>query len=156
MGGDVGAKVLLVVHAAAAIALVGSATHNGILAVRHLAGHSTRARLQRVYVRVVGWAYLTTFGLGLAIYPSFRVGVREAWLDEHVPLASRFFEIKEHWLALGLFILAAYWPMSRTVNVARRTADARLYHVLGIALALIVLMATFTGLSLTAIRPVGG
>lgn len=156
MAPDFGTKLLLVLHATSAIVLVGSATHNGVLAVRHLAGNPVRKQLQRLYVRIVGWAYLVTFVLGLATYPSFRLDVRAAWLDEHVPMAAQIFEIKEHWLALGLVILAGYWPMSRTIDVARRTTDARLYHFCGIALAVIVLMATFTGLSLVAIRPVGG
>lgn len=156
MASDFGPKLLLVLHAAAAIVLVGSATHNGILAVRSLAGSPVRRRLQRLYVRILGWAYLATFALGLATYPSFRLDVRAAWLDEHMPVATRIFEIKEHWLAIGLVILAGYWPLSRTMDITRRSSDARLYHFCGLALAIIVLMATFTGLSLVAIRPVGG
>jgi hypothetical protein len=156
MAPDFGTKLLLVLHATSAIVLVGAATHNGLLAIRQLGGNPVRRALQRLYVRIVGWAYLATFALGLATYPAFRLDVRAAWLDEHLPVATRMFEIKEHWLALGLVILAGYWPMSRTIDIARRSADSRLYHFCGIALAVIVLMATFTGLSLVAIRPVGG
>ena len=153
---DFGAKVLLVLHAASAIVLIGSTTHNGILAVRHLLGSPVRPRLQRLYVRVLGWAYLVTFVLGLVAYPAFRLGVRAAYLDEHVPLATGFFEVKEHWLAIGLVVLACYWPMSRTIRVGRRTSDALLYHFLGIILLVIVWLAMLTGLLLVAIRPVGG
>jgi hypothetical protein len=107
-------------------------------------------------VRVLGWAYLVTFALGLVNYPTFRVDVRAAHLDANVPLATGFFEVKEHWIAIGLVILACYWPMSRTMHASKRTNDAWLYGVLAIVLACIVWLAMLTGLFVTAIRPVGG
>jgi hypothetical protein len=151
-----GPKVLLLLHAAAAIVLIGSATHNGILAVRQLLGRPVRAALQRLYVHVLGIAYLITFALGLLNYPAFRLGVRATHLDANVPLATGFFEVKEHWIAIGLVILACYWPMSRNMHGSRGTSDAWLYHVLGIVLTFIVWLAMLTGLFVTAIRPVGG
>ena len=153
---DYGVKVLMVLHAAAAIVLIGSATHNGILAVRRLVGRPIRRDLQRLYVQILGCAYLTTFALGLVMYPAFRLGVRATLLDEHIPLATGFFEVKEHWLAIGLVILGCYWPMSRDIDVARDSHDAWLYHTLGIVLAIIVWFAMPTGLFLAAIRPLGG
>jgi hypothetical protein len=153
---DFGAKVLLCLHAAAAVVLIGSATHNAILSVRQLMGTPVRVALQRLYVRVLGWAYLCTFALGLINYPTFRLDVREAYLDTNVPLATGFFEVKEHWIAIGLVILACYWPMSRSMHASRRTSDAWLYHVLGILMACIVWLAMLTGLFVTAIRPLGG
>ena len=153
---DLGAKVLIVAHAAAAIVLIGSSTHNAVLSLLHLTGRSRRPRLQQLYATVMGWAYLSTFALGLLSYPTFRVEVRAAYLDEHVPLATSFFELKEHWLGIGLLMLACYWPLARTVDGRRRTADAMLFHVLGVALALVVWLALFTGLLVALIRPVGG
>ena len=153
---ELGPKVLLVLHAAAAIVLIGSTTHNGILAVRQLLGRPVRRSLQQLYVHVLGIAYLTTFTIGLLNYPAFRMDVRAAWLDANAPLATGFFEVKEHWLAMGLVILACYWPMSRTVHGSRRTSDAWLFQVLGIALTVIVWLAMLTGLFVTAMRPLGG
>jgi hypothetical protein len=153
---EFGPKVLLLLHAAAAIVLIGGATHNGILAVKQLLGRPVRRQLQQLYAHVVGCAYLITFSIGLLNYPTFRLDVRKAYLDEHVPLATGFFEVKEHWLALGLVILACYWPMSRTMHGGKRGSDAWLHHVLGIVLTVIVWLAMLTGLFVTAIRPVGG
>lgn len=153
---ELGPKVLLVLHAAAAIVLIGSATHNGILAARQLLGRKVRRNLQQLYVHVLAIAYLVTFAIGLVNYPAFRMDVRAAYLDAAVPLATGFFEVKEHWLAVGLVILACYWPMSRTMQASRSTSDAWLYNVLGIVVAAIVWFAMLTGLFITAIRPLGG
>lgn len=153
---EFGPKVLLLLHAAAAIVLIGAATHNGILAVKQLLGRPVRRQLQQLYAHVLACAYLITFSVGLLNYPTFRLDVRKAYLDENVPLATGFFEVKEHWLALGLVILACYWPMSRTMHAGKGRSDAWLHHVLGIVLTVIVWLAMLTGLFLTAIRPVGG
>jgi hypothetical protein len=46
--------------------------------------------------------------------------------------------------------------MSRTIDVRLRSPDATLYHFIGLILVLVVWLATFTGLIVAAIRPVGG
>ena len=153
---DLSPKLLMVLHATAAVVLIGSTTHNGIIAFLHLRGRPYRPKLQRTYVRIMGWAYLTTFSLGLLNYPAFRLTVRRDYLDEQVPLAAAFFEVKEHWLGIGLLLLACYWPMSRTMDVRRRSPDATLYHLIGMTMVAIVWLAMFTGLIVAAIRPVGG
>ena len=153
---DFGAKILTVVHGAAAVVLIGSTTHNGIMAVRQLWGRPIRPNLQKTYVSVLGWAFVVTFCLGLLSYPEFRLGVRAAYLDEAVPTGTVFFEIKEHWIGIGLVLLLGYWPMSRTIDIRERTVDTMLYHVLGVVMVPIVWMAMWTGLIVTVIKPVGG
>lgn len=148
------AKILLLLHAAAAIVLIGSTTHNGILAYFHWRGSARRRVLQRIYVRIVSWAYLVTFVLGLVIYPPFRVRVRADYLDEEVPLATGFFEVKEHWLAVGLLVLLVYRVLAREVDVRERYAETRLYHLLGVLLMVIVWWSVFTGLALVSIRSI--
>lgn len=147
-------KVLLVLHAAAAIVLIGSATHGAVLAVRNLLGRPPRPKLQRLYASVTGVAYLVCFALGLLIYPPFRVDVRAAYFDPEVPLATGFFEVKEHWLGVGLLALFAFWPMSRRVDLRARTPEVWLFSMLALTLALVVWFGTFTGLGLVALRPV--
>jgi hypothetical protein len=154
MTGLVASKILLILHAAGAVVLIGAATHNGLLALAQLRGRPCRPRLRQLYGRVVLWAYLFTFAIGLIIYPAFRVRVRAALLDHQYPLATAFFEIKEHWLAIGLLVLACHALMSRRVRIERPSVEATLYGVLGIALMVIVWMAMLTGLTLTAIEAV--
>jgi hypothetical protein len=114
-----------------------------------------RDRLQQLYRRIIGWAYASTFLLGLVLYPTFRVDVRAAYLDANAPLAVGFFEVKEHWLALGLLVvwsLAALDPRDPSAGGGQPRSWLRSW--LAIALVAIVWWAFFTGLSVTSVRPV--
>lgn len=56
-------------------------------------------------VSLIGiWAYLSSFILGLLIYPVFRIKVRAAYFDPKLPWLTGLFEIKEFVEAIGLFI----------------------------------------------------
>lgn len=147
-------KALLVLHAAAAIALIGSATHGAVLAVRNLLGLAPRPKLQRTYASVTAVAYLVCFVLGLVIYPAFRVDVRAAYFDPQLPLATGFFEVKEHWLGVGLLALGVFWPLSRRIDLRSDTPEVWAFSILAITLGVVVWFATFTGLGLVALKPV--
>lgn len=53
---------------------------------------------------VGAWAYLSSFVLGLLIYPVFRIKVRAEYFDPQLPWLTGLFEIKEYIGAIGLFI----------------------------------------------------
>ncbi|MCB9557319.1 MAG: hypothetical protein H6707_14525 [Deltaproteobacteria bacterium] len=148
------AKPLLLLHALASLALTGAVTHNGLIAIRQLFGQATKTRLQKLYVKLAFYLYVPSFVLGLLIYPAFRVRVRAAYLDAAIPLAKRLFEVKEHWLAIGLAILLVYYPLSRVIDVRRRDGVTLMYNVFGIALALIVWLSTIVGLLLVMQRSI--
>jgi hypothetical protein len=147
-------KVLLVLHAAAAIVAIGSATHAAVLAIRAWTGRGTRPKLRRTYAVVTAISYGVCFLLGLWIYPTFRVEVRAAHFDVALPWATAAFEVKEHWAGLGLFCAAALVPLVRTVDPRRRDSESRAFAVLTVMLAVVVWYTTFCGLSLTALRPI--
>ncbi|MGM0575257.1 MAG: hypothetical protein ACQEXJ_05965 [Myxococcota bacterium] len=149
-------KLLLLLHAVAAGVLAGASIHNGILAWRHwIQGRKVNLRLQRLYPKIIGVAWIITLGLGLWIYPTFRVDVRAASLDANLPLATSLFEIKEHWLGLGTLMLAYLVPTSaRLARDHVPPLDSALYHLLSVLLAAAVVWAVLVGLALTAIRPV--
>jgi hypothetical protein len=154
MLGAVAAKVLLILHAAAAIALVGATVHYGILAVSYLRGRYYRIDLHRTYLKIICYLYPLTFALGLILYPRFRVHVRADYMDKEAPYGTLFFEIKEHWLAVGLAILIALLALSRNIQISKPTAVTHLYNMLGIVLTVVVLFAVFTGLVLVSVRSV--
>lgn len=147
-------KLLLVLHAAAAIALIGSATHGAVLAVRSFWGYPPRPKLQRTYATVTAASYLVCYALGLIVYPDFRVEVRAAYFDPQLPLATGFFEVKEHWLGLGLLALIAFWPLSRRLDLRDDTTETRAFFALAVLLAVLVWFGTFTGLGLVTLRSV--
>ncbi len=144
---------MLVLHGLSAGVLGGAAIHNASLAWgRAVRGRRTAPRLRRVYPQVIAVAFLFTFALGLWMYPQFRVEVRAAGLDAHHPLLTALFEIKEHWLAVGLMLLAYLVPSSRHA-VGGSERDALLYDVACIALGVVVAWSAVVGLILTAVRP---
>jgi len=147
-------KVWLILHAALAVATVGLSVHNGLLSLSHWRGNYRKPLLQKFYVRWLAILFGLNMALGLVIYPAFRVGVRAAWLDAEVPLASGFFEAKEHWLALGMLLLAWYYPKSRDIVAGDRSPEARLYCFAGVALSLIVVFSALTGFALVALKSI--
>lgn len=148
------ARILLIVHALAAMAMAGAATHNGVLAWRALSRRSVPWRLVRVYATVMLWAQLATVLLGFLVYPAFRVYVRAQYLDLEVPLATGFFEVKEHWSMIALAALAWMWPMSRWLGRSSSRREVVGYAILGLSVALTVWLSLITGLALVTIRSV--
>jgi len=63
----------LVLHALCAMALVGSVTHNAVLATLHLRGRLVRVGLSKTYARIVALLFPLTLLIGALAYPSYRV-----------------------------------------------------------------------------------
>ena len=106
---------LLIVHGLLAVALLGAITHQVLsvwLPARKPAA-SFPARFRAVagggYVNAVIVLYILTFLVGAFIYPEYRVSIRvvveqmEAWAENGA------FELKEHFAAVGMAMLPAYW-----------------------------------------------
>ena len=145
-------KVVLLLHALMSVALIGAATHNGITSIRYFFGDVSRVRAHRRWVAVTFWTYLGAFVLGNIMYPLFRTGVRAAYLDATFPLATGFFEVKEHWIALGFALLLWYYPASRKFGASDPFPRGWMYPTAGIVIMSIVWMSALTGLALVAIK----
>src|SRR5262245_44672448 len=107
--------VLLIIHGLMAVALLGAITHQAISV--GLPGHKPavsfvgRVRLvtPTVYVKAIVVLYLVTATLGEIIYPEYRMQVRIVLEQMGLRIANGAFELKEHFLAVGLGVLPAYW-----------------------------------------------
>lgn len=142
------------IHAIMAITMLGAATHNGVLSIGMLRGKPGNQKLQHIYATVVFVTYVINYLIGLVMYPTFRVSVRAAYLDANVPMATGFFEVKEHWLALGLALLFWYYPYSWYARKLPPDKVPLLYPTVGIVLALLIWAAALTGLFLVALRSI--
>jgi hypothetical protein len=147
-------KPLLIIHALLAIALVGATTHNGLLAIQHLRGNLKKIKLRQTYTEVVFWLFLVTYVFGLLIYPAFRVYVRAHYLDEHVPLATGFFEVKEHWLGVAMGALCFSFAFNRWGDIRSRSPLTILFDGIGVMLMLAIWLSTVTGLVLVSLKGV--
>ena len=117
---DVGTKasmwiVLLIIHALSAFLLLGAITHQ-TLSVWVPARSRPRSFLARVravpsasYISAVILLYIATATMGGIIYTNYRIAARFALEQGHFWKTFGAFELKEHFIAVGLGLLPAYW-----------------------------------------------
>jgi len=136
---DSAARWLLVLHTALGVAAVGAATHLWLWLRRYLHGqHGLRRSVVR-FAWLVLALQLAAFACGNAMYPTYKVEVRAAYLENATAIAAtqtahvrelerlgareqptataelvrraaaaaRWFDVKEHWVALGILVSAA-------------------------------------------------
>lgn len=147
------ARMLVVLHAAAAIVLIGASTHHAIIAWGYVRGR-WKLRLGRIYAATVASAYGVTFVLGLLAYPTFRYQVRALFLDRYEVWASNLFETKENFAALGLPLVAIAFGLSRVLKADDDRALVWSYAVSVWLAAAIVWFAVFSGLAIALTRGV--
>lgn len=120
--------VLLIVHGLLAVALLGAITHQAtsvLLPASRPAG-SFVGRFRAVpgpsYVNAVVVLYLVTAALGGVLYTEYRVSVRTVVEQLGMWPAHGAFELKEHFAAVGLGLLPAYWYCWRFTGEPRTRA----------------------------------
>jgi len=106
---------LLIVHGLLAVALLGAITHQALsvwLPARKPAG-SFVGRFRSVpatsYANAIVVLYLCTAALGAIIYTEYRVSIRVVLEQLDLWKANGAFELKEHFVTVGMGILPAYW-----------------------------------------------
>jgi len=149
---------LLIVHGLLAVALLGAITHQTAsvwLPARKAAG-SFVARFRSVpatsYANAIVLLYLCTAVLGAIIYGEYRISVRIVLEQLDLWKANGMFELKEHFAAIGLGILPAYWCFWRP---PLSEEHARSRAVLTAMLAFIVWWNVLAGHILNHIRGFG-
>jgi hypothetical protein len=111
---------LLIVHGLLAVALLGAITHQALSAwapaMKPAGSFATRFRAVSggVYTNAILVLYVCTAVLGAFIYPEFRISIRGVLDEMDMPKAMGAFELKEHFVVVGLAVLPAYWYFWRT------------------------------------------
>lgn len=151
---------LLVLHALAAAALVGAATHQLLWCRGYLHGHYDASERERGMARLSAALYLFTFLLGAVLYPTYKVRVRAVWFDAPLPAVDlgwvgRLFDIKEHWAALGAAAALGLVWLGRFAHPARWPASARLYVGLSLVVCTTTWAGAIIGLVVASYRAVG-
>jgi len=153
--------VLLIIHGLCAVFMLGALTHQ-VFSVwwpaRAAAGPGQRTLLTSfravrgsAYANTIVILYVVTASLGAIMYPTYRLAVRVVLEDLRLSAANGMFELKEHFVALGLGMLPAYWYYWRQPPAEAATAR----RVLTLLLALIVWWAFLVGHILNNIRGFG-
>jgi hypothetical protein len=132
---------LLIVHGLLAVALLGAVTHQAVAVLWPVRAHAgtfvTRFRAvpSTSYVTAIVVLYLVTMLFGAVIYTHYTITSRIAIIQLQLWKPYGLFEIKEHFAALGLAILPAYWYFWRVPTAPGAT---RARAVLTALLAVIV------------------
>ena len=148
-------RVLLVLHAGAAIVLIGAATHHALQMRHYLRGHFQRVALEKTYAKVVSVAYVITFVLGAMVYPSYRVQVRGLYLDRYAPAYSGLFDMKEVYASLTLTVAVGLGALAFTLRPAESPALARVYALMSLLVCAVVWFDVIAGLLITSVRGLG-
>jgi len=121
---------LLIVHGLFAVALIGAVSHQAIAATLKYPGIRTRPSLARlrasdpnIYSGAVAFLFLVVTIMGAILYPQYRLTVRPFVQSMDLRALNGVFELKEHFAALGLLMLPAYWAVWRqTPDKENKTA----------------------------------
>jgi hypothetical protein len=149
---EAAARWMLVLHTALGVAAVGAATHLVLWSRGFLRGSFGRLRAARRFAWIALVLQLLAFAAGNTMYPTYKVEVRAAYLENREAIAAqqeaaqrqlervaaqegagaaqpgatselvrraaqaaRWFDVKEHWVALGilaslgLVLVLAFW-----------------------------------------------
>jgi hypothetical protein len=147
---------LLILHGLLAVALLGAITHQALaVSVRRIESR-TRSFVERfratdasTYGTPVVVLFVAVLALGAILYPRYRFLVRPLLQTLDLRGANGAFELKEHFSAIGLVLLPAYWA-SWKQPLAPEYQSARLW--LTWIMALIVWWNFVAGQLLVAIK----
>lgn len=148
------ARALVVLHAAAAIVLIGATTHHALIARGYVDSRAPKLRLGKIYAATMAASYLVALVVGLLAYPAYRYRVRGVYFDRYEPWASNLFDVKENFAALGIPLVIALWVMSRSIDPQRDRELVGGYLALSLAIAAIVWFDVLAGLAVTLARGV--
>jgi len=122
---------LLIFHGLLAVALLGAVTHQALAASVRRSELRTRSFFARfrttdasAYGMPVAVLFVAVMIVGAILYPRYRMVVRPLLQTLDLRAANGAFELKEHFSALGLMLLPAYWacwkhPLEPAYKAAR-------------------------------------
>ena len=148
-------RALLLLHAGAAIVLIGAATHHALQMRHYLRGNFQRQALEKVYAKVVSVAYVITFVLGAMVYPSYRVQVRGLYLDRFAPAYAGLFDVKEVFASLTLTVAVGLGALAFTLRPTESPALARVYAAMSLLVCAVVWLDVVAGILVTSVRGLG-
>jgi hypothetical protein len=108
------ARPMLLAHCLIGMAAVAVSMHAAYFAIRGSTSRHAGFRVKaRRYAGICWPLYVLTMVTGALVYPAYKVGVRAEWMDVNRPDLTGWFEIKEHWAAIGTALAWAMWHYFR-------------------------------------------
>lgn len=172
------ARLLLVLHAILGAATVAASTHLVVWLRGYLKGKPQRRRGVRRFAWISSALFALTFVAGNLGYPTYKVRVRTGYLEnppavaasmpgrdatevaeryERTSRMARWFDVKEHWVSLGLVLTIACLLILRRwePSGAEESAIAPLVFAMAATAAATAWLAALVGLLVSSYRAVG-
>jgi hypothetical protein len=149
---------LVITHGLVAFLLLGAITHQvvSVWAPVRASASNFVARFRAVgsanYVNAIVILYVVTALLGAIIYTKYRISARLTLEQGGYWKSFGAFELKEHFIALGLALLPAYWYFWQPSSAPSDTATRKLLTTL---LAFVIWWAFLAGHIANNIRGIG-
>jgi len=122
-------QVLVIAHALLAVGLLGAITHQAFARAPASAKHNIVDRFRGVhsptFTNTIVILFIAQIILGGLMYPRYRIDVRTTLEDLQLRSANGIFEIKEHFAAVGLGLLPAYWLFWRPAAAVEYAATRK-------------------------------
>lgn len=148
-------RALALLHTAGSVVLLGACTHHLLLMRHYVRGRLERAPLEKTYAKVIAVAYAVTFALGAMLYPAYRVHVRGYHLDRFEPAYSRFFDVKETFAALALFVVLGLGAMAYAWRPREEPHLAPVVAGMSLVVCAVVWFNAIVGVLVVSVRGVG-
>lgn len=148
-------RLLMVLHAAGSIVLVGAATHHALTMRHYLRDRFIRVATEKTWAKVVAVAYVFTFVVGALLYPTYRYHVRGIYLDRYAPLYAGLFDVKEVYASLTLVVALGLGALAFTLKPAEERWLVRIYAVMSFLVCGVVWLNVTLGILVTSVRGLG-
>jgi len=148
-------RLLLVLHAAGSMLLVGAATHHALHMRHYLREKFVRVEQEKRWAKVVSAAYVFTFVIGALLYPSYRYHVRGLYLDRYAPTYAGLFDVKEVYASLTLVVAIGLGGLAFVLKPAQERWLVRVYAVMSFLVCAVVWLNVVLGLLVTSVRGIG-
>ncbi len=148
-------RLLLVLHTAGSIVLVGASTHHAMQMRYYLRGQFVRVAQEKRWAKVVASAYVFTFTIGALLYPTYRYHVRGLYLDRFAPTYAGLFDVKEVYASLTLVVAIGLGALAFTLRPAEERWLVRVYAVMSFLVCAVVWLNVVLGILVTSVRGIG-
>lgn len=148
-------RLLLVLHAAGSILLLGASTHHALQMRFYLREKFVRVEQEKRWAKVVAVAYVFTFVIGALLYPSYRYHVRGLYLDRYAPTYSGLFDVKEVYASLTLVVALGLGALAFSLRPAEERWLVRVYAAMSFIVCGVVWLNVVLGLLVTSVRGIG-
>jgi hypothetical protein len=132
LGYHVSNSIILIVHLLLAITLLGALTHQTVAVLwpsRPVPapggpsfGSAYRGVRVQLYTNVVIWLFVITALFGALMYGPYRLTILPYFYGHGLKLFGGIFELKEHFVVIGLALLPVYWYLWKKVALNEQVA----------------------------------